>query len=388
MITISTLSEALRTYYLRTMVDQLDYAVNPFYAQIEKNSEEVDRETIKMVMRYGRTGNVVFRAEDGALPSSGNRSYLQVDYSTKNIYGRFQLSSKSMKIAQKSKESFINILEEQLESTLQDAKDQLGRSLFGDGNGILAGCSAEGPTTTLTPDTDPGLKYLAAGMVIDICDNTGTVKVSGRTITAVDDVAGTITISGANVTTLATDIIVITGNYGLEMTGLAAVLGTSSNLYGKARASYPFLKPNITAISGEIDELDIQKGMDDAQKRAGGQTDFIICNEGVKRAYQYLMNALRMNIDIMDLKGGYKAMSYNGVPLTHDKYCDAGVMYLLNKGDWKMHQIGDWNWLQEDGAVLKHVSGYAEYEAVLEYYGDLGCKVPSRQTKLTGITEH
>jgi hypothetical protein len=100
------------------------------------------------------------------------------------------------------------------------------------------------------------------------------------------------------------------------------------------------------------------------------------------------MSSLRSNIEIMTIKGGYKTMSYNGIPLVKDKYCPAGTMFQMEKGDFKLHKLADWDWLNNDGAILHRVANKPAYEATLVLYGDLGCRRPSGNTKLYGITEH
>lgn len=386
MIAISTLSDALRTYYLPAVVEQMNYATNAFYAAIEHNNEEVDGDTIKMAMKYGRQGGVGARDEQGNLPNPGNRNILQVQYGTKNIFGRLMITDKMIEIGKTNKAAFVNVLEMTLEDTLTDAKDQFGRMLYMDGNGKLATCTAQGPVNTLTLDS---VQYLCEGHIIDILDSVGTVKTSARTITVVDQANKQITIDGAAVTTLATDIIGITGNYGYELTGLDAIFKSTGVIYGKDRASYKFLAPNFSDnANAELDEIKLQAGIDTAEIRAGGTIDFLIGSYGIARAYQYLMNALRSNIEIMDLKGGYKTMSYNGLPFVRDKYSPVGVLWMLQKNDFKLHEIGDWNWMDKDGAILCRVSGKAAYEASLVKYGDLGCRRPSGQTKMYNIKEH
>ena len=90
----------------------------------------------------------------------------------------------------------------------------------------------------------------------------------------------------------------------------------------------------------------------------------------------------------MDLKGGYKAISYNGIPIVSDRFCPEGTMYLLNTDDFTLHQLCDWKWLEgEDGKVLKQVPGTPTYSATLVKYADLVCTRPCGQAMLTGITE-
>lgn len=388
MITMATLANALKTYYLPAVIDQMNYKVNAFYAAIESGSEEIFGSGIKMAMKYGRNGGVGSRAEDGVVPTASSRKMIQVDYATKNIYANIQITDKMIKVGNGPNQgSFVNVLNSLLEDCLTDAKDYFGKMLFGDGTGSIGVCTAEGPVTTMTLNATPGVQYLQEGMIIDVMATNNTVKYAGIEITAVDTTANTIT-SATTVTTLTTDYIVVSGSYNLELTGLKAIFAADGTLYGKAKTDYPFLVPNLLPNIGEIDELDIQKGIDYAEARGGGAIDFMFCGNGVKRAYQYLMNAIRHSHEVMELKGGYKVMTYNGIPLVNDKYCPAGQLYQMNKADFKLHQLGDWDWLDKDGDVLSRVATKAAYEATLVKYADLGCRKPSGQSLLSGIAEH
>jgi hypothetical protein len=388
MITMATLANALKTYYLPAVIEQMNYKVNAFYAAIDSGSEEVFGSAIKMAMKYGRNGGVGARDETGSVPTASSRKMLQVDYTTKNIYANIQVTDKMIKVGNgNNKGSFVNVLNSLIEDCLNDAKDYYGKMLFGDGIGSIGICTSEGPVTTMTLNATPGVMYLQEGMIIDIMATNNSVKYSALEITAVDTSAGTIT-TATTVTTLTTDYIVVSGSYNLELTGLKAIFASSGTIYGKSKTDYPFLVPNLITSVGELDELDLQKGIDDADARGGSDIDFMFCGNGVKRAYQYLMNAIRHNHEVMTLAGGYKVLTYNGIPLVSDKYCPAGEMYQMDKKDFKLHQIGEWDWLDKDGAVLSRVSGKAAYEATLVKYGDLGCRKPSGQTKLSGITEH
>ena len=391
-ITMDTLADALKTFYLPAIVNQMNYKINPFLSEIEQNSEEVVGSEIVMAMRYGRMGGAGNRTENGDLPTPGARKLKQVKYDTKNLFGRIMITDKMMKVGKEGKGSFANVLETMLEDTIEDNKDQFGRQLFGDGVGKLAMCTAQATVNTLTLaalSTDyEACQYFAEGLLIDILATNGTVKYEGREITMVDYTNGQITIDGTAVTTLATDFITISGNYGLELTGLAEVFKTTGTMYNVDKAVHKWIIPNIIAYNDEIDEIVIQKGFDLASRRGGGQVNFLICSDGVKRGYQNYQVLMKRNTEVLELKGGYKTLSYNGNPLTDDKYCQKKTLYGLVKEDFKIHQIGDWDWMDRDGKVLCRVSGKPAYEATLVKYGDLGCKRPAGQVKLTGITEH
>jgi hypothetical protein len=93
-------------------------------------------------------------------------------------------------------------------------------------------------------------------------------------------------------------------------------------------------------------------------------------------------------MDVMNLEGGYKALSYNGIPLMSDRFVEAGTMYVLNSKEFTLHQLCDWRWLEgEDGRVIKQIPGRAVYNATLVKYADIICDKPIGQAKLTGIAE-
>lgn len=95
-----------------------------------------------------------------------------------------------------------------------------------------------------------------------------------------------------------------------------------------------------------------------------------------------------MQTDMAELAGGYRTITYNGIPVVADRFCPAGTMYLLNTRDFCLHQLCDWKWLEgDDGKVLRQVPGKPLYTATLVKYADLICTRPCGQAMLTGITE-
>ena len=139
---------------------------------------------------------------------------------------------------------------------------------------------------------------------------------------------------------------------------------------------------------GAIDETVLQTAIDALEERAGSRVDFIVCSWGVKRALQKALGASRVQTDMTVLAGGYKAITYNGIPVVADRFCPDGTMYLLNTADFCLHQLCDWKWLEgDDGRVLRQVPGKPLYTATLVKYADLICTRPCGQAMLTGITE-
>lgn len=109
---------------------------------------------------------------------------------------------------------------------------------------------------------------------------------------------------------------------------------------------------------------------------------------GVKRALASYFNQYKTYIPSMEILGGYKALSFGGIPVVADRFCPSGTMYLLNTDDFCLHQLCDWQWLEgEDGKILRQVAGKPVYTATLVKYAELLCSRPFGQGVLTGITE-
>ena len=149
---------------------------------------------------------------------------------------------------------------------------------------------------------------------------------------------------------------------------------------------YPWLSPYQKTNAGEISDNLIQSAVDFLEEVSGSSVNYIACSSQVRRAYQEYLGAFRRNIDIMELAGGYKALTYNGIPVVADRFVEEDTMYLLNTDDFTMHQLCDWKWLEgEDGKVLKQNAGYPTYTATLVKYAELVCDKPNGQAKISGI---
>lgn len=241
---------------------------------------------------------------------------------------------------------------------------------------------------TVTAD---GVKNLIEGMVVDVLAAGGAPisGAKGRRVVAVDRAAKTFTLSGDALTGVAKDnFVCVQGSYNLELTGLGAIFKDTGSLYGLDRATHKWMIPYMQSSVGTLSEIVMQKAIDWLEERAGSRVDFIVCSWGVKRALQNLLSENRRSTDVEVLAGGYKAMTYNGIPVVADRFCPDGTMYLLNTSDFCLHQLCDWKWLEgDDGKVLKQIAGKPLYTATLVKYADLVCARPCGQAMLTGITE-
>ena len=387
MVTLQSAENALKTLYLGVVSDQLNTNVNPLLAAIEQTASDVWGKEIRKLAPYGINGGIGAGTETGDLPAAAENNYAQFVLTLKNLYGTIEISDKAIRASQNNAGAFVNLLNAEMEGLLKASKFNFGRMLYGDGTGTLTTVeSASGNNVVVA-----SVQNLIEGMVVDVLTSEGaSTGVAGRRITSIDRSSKTITLSGNAIpasTLTKGNIITVQGSYKNELTGLGAIFGTGSTLYGLSKTANKWLNPR-SYTSTAIDDVTIQKVIDEMDEVAGSKADFIVCSFGVKRAYQEYLTENKSNVDIRNLAGGYKAISYNGIPVVSDRFAPSGTMYVLDTTEFHLHQLCDWRWLEGDnGKIIRQVAGKPVYTATLVKYADLICDKPSGQAKISGITE-
>ena len=389
MVTLETAEKALKSVYLNVVADQLNVGVNPLLAKIEQTSADVwGKEIIKLVP-YGLNGGIGAGTETGSLPTPAPNNYDRFKLELKNLYGTIELSDKAIRASQSNTGAFVNLLNAEMEGLLKASKFNLGRMLYGDGSGTLAKV-AEAQTTASATIALDSVRNIMEGRVVDVISASGSAysDFTGVRVKSVDRVNKTITVETVATSKLAQgDSVTVQGSLNNELTGLGAIF-SDKDLYGLSRAGRSWLAPKTYSEVGAISSSKIQSAIDYVDEIAGSQIDFIVCSYDVRRKYLDHLALTRTNIDYMNLDGGFKALSYNGIPLIADRFVEEGDMYLLNSKDFKIHQLCDWRWLEGDnGKVIKQKAGSATYGATLVKYADMICDKPIGQVKLSGITD-
>ena len=384
MVTTQTADNVLKSYYLSAVTDQLNKSVNPFLAQIKKTTSDVWGRDVRKTVRIGLNGGIGAGTEDGTLPSSRGNRYAQFVTTLKNLYGTIEISDKAIRASASNEGAFVDLLNDEMKSLVESATCNFGRMLFGDGKGLFTAVTANSGNTYTCDD----VYLLSEGMVIDIF-NGSTKILNGGTISAVDRANNKITIEDASlegVTTVTNGKIYMHDSRGLELTGLKALF-ENELLYGIVRSNNAWIEPYKATEVGTLTENMLQKVIDTVEARSGSKINFIVTSPGVRRAFFEELSKYR-HIDTMELDGGFKAISFNGIPIVADRFCQKGTMYLLNTDDFGLHQLCDWQWLEgEDGKVLKQLADKPVFRATLVKYADLMCYRPAGQARLTGITE-
>lgn len=392
MVTLTTADNALRDVYLGVVSNQLNTSINPLLSRINQTTSDVWGKEIRKVAPFGINGGIGAGTEDGNLPESAGNNYEQFVLSLKNLYGKVEISDKAIRATENNAGNFVNVLNAELEGLIKASAFNFGRMLYGDGSGFLA----EIETNTDSSVTVDIVSNLIEGMVVDIVSSTGTQIKQSLRIRAIDRTNKEVYFTTSALSGLSTDSagykLCVQGSYNNEITGLGAIFKSTGSLYGLSRENYNWLIPYMKDISSstptDISDVVMQKAIDELDENANSKVDFIVCSSGVKRNYQNYLASYRSNINIMELAGGYKAISYNGIPLVSDRFVPANTMFLLNTSEFNLHQLCDWKWLEnEDGRIIKQTPGKATYQATLVKYADIICNKPSGQAKITGIKE-
>ena len=273
----------------------------------------------------------------------------------------------------------------------------MGRMLYGDGSGKLceirakSGTSSANETVVSAQESDGsynvvGTNNLIEGLVVDVYSPTGSIIETGLRIARVDRDGNKIKFSSSPTSTVTGKCaLYVQGSKDKEITGLGALF-SDKDIYGLSRADYPFLKPYTKNINGLIDEIVLQEAIDRLEMTAGSEVDYIACSASAKYAFQDYMAQYKRNIDVMELAGGFKTLSYNGIPLVYDRFAEDGSMYLLNTSAFKLHCLCDWRFLEtENGRILRQTAGKPTFTATLVKYCDLVCDKPNGQAKISGI---
>ncbi|MGD9901015.1 MAG: phage major capsid protein [Spirochaetales bacterium] len=386
MVTLTSAENALKTVYLGVVSNQLNTEANPLLSRIKQTTADVWGKEVRKLAPFGLNGGVGAGTEEGALPSAASNNYVQFVSELKNLYGTIELSDKAIRASSNNAGSFVNLLNAEMEGLVRASAFNFGRMLYGDGSGVIATVTAYSTETKLI--TVDSVRNLMEGMTIDTYTDAD-VKVTGKTarINYIDRANKQIKLSvDPDAATAAGYYFTVQNSKDLELTGLGKIFASDGSLYGVDRSEHSWMTPYMQGSVGGIGDTVIQTAIDYLEEVSGSDIDFIATSQKVKRAYQQYLATFRRNIDVMELAGGFKAISYNGIPVIADRFVAEDAMYLLDTSEFSLHQLCDWKWLEgEDGRIIKQMPGYATYTATLVKYADLICNKPSGQAKISGL---
>jgi len=382
---ISTVGNALKTYYTGPIIVQIDEQVGPVYTKIEKRIKEVAGNQFKWPLQYGRSGGVGARSEGGNLPNPSPRSYLQAAAIPKDMYARMAISDKLMRTSKISKASFADQLTLQMQDLTGDAKDMLRRNFCNDSTGVMGKVDANVTGAKNVVVKEGNIKWFYPGQRLDVLTAPATKSVDGVVLADVDYATNTI-VFASNVTVTANQIITLAGNYNNELVGLGEIFTADTTIYGINRADYSWFNPMLYPKNAAFDSMFLQEGIDDIRDYTGDEVDFIVCNSRSQRTYVDEQNTYKHNVNTMTVDGGFKVVTYNGIPFSVEPYYKDGIYDLLTTKNIHLDRLAEWDWMDDDGKILSRIAEKAAYEASMVCYEEMTCDKIRAQARISGVT--
>lgn len=352
-------------------------------SNLERVSDDIDigpPATARVPLRTGRNPGLGARGFRETLPTAYNSKWEKATIQLAYNYASFYIPGQYLKATGKEA-AFATFLTEEIEATTESAALDYNRQLYGDGTGVLAVCAAGGPSLTVTVDTT---KYLFLGQIVDIRDvATGTPVANGtnRTITAMTATTITLDAAGGTVTTAATDRVYNNGSRNNEIDGIRAMVSAGDPpkgpYQGLAVATQPLWAATIDTSAVDpsedywqsvIDKIDIASG-------TGGDPLIIITTHGIRAFFAKSLLADRRIIgDTMTLKGGFKAVTWNGNAIVAERDATPKRTDFINLTYVREYQMADWGFMDQAGSrLIVDPAGSDGYIARLFKYSNLGC---------------
>jgi hypothetical protein len=349
----------------------------------------------RIPIRISRNQGVGSRAENTVLPAPGNEGFTYITEPLRHHYGLFNITGQLLKASESNEGAFKRALTVETKGTTESLKMRVNIQAYGNGDGALGVVSgAAGPTTVIPVDTTVNFRV---GEIVDVYDISGAVWLAAaRTVTAVNRSGLTVTLSGANITVATGDLIVgassdsttsvPNNDYNAALTGLAKIVSNTGVLHGIDPATVPqWASTVVDAAGATVGEDLLRQVADSVGFESGDDQDMVgIWTRGMRNRYAQTLTSLKRftNEDSTTLRGGFKAILFDDKPMVIDDQCPPGTMYMLDTSSLFWSQSSDWEWMDQDGEVLKWEPRYDRYVAVLFKYANMGTYARNRHGKL------
>mgnify|MGYP003292979622 CR=1 FL=1 len=386
--TLVTFEKALKENYLPVWRNALSTEPTPLLGKIKKVKLTSDK--IVATAPVGLSGGFGFGAEGENTPAAGGVKFERFTTNSKDMYVNIAISAKAVRLTG-SGGAMANALDTEVKAAYETAKWNVGRSLFGNGDGILAQVTAASGTTITVDST----KFLKEGLIIDIYKTANEVTelpAPGARITSVDRAANTITVAFAKNehTAPTTGFITVQNSYNKEITGLGAIFDENvTTIYGVDRSENKYLFPTIVDANTDIDDSVIWDAVEGAETYKNSKIDMIMMGKSAYKHYiEYLRtNNVRVEAMTKEITGGFKAIEYafgnRTIDVVYDQFVPDEEAWCVDTSALELHtQEWDFAGLQ-GGGIFNLMEGHSIYRALLANYGDLICTNPGGCVRIT-----
>jgi hypothetical protein len=344
----------LKNFYQGPIVDQFNEDCN-IWRGAEKGKYPWSGSQVIRPLKVRRNPGIGATADGGALPQIGRQTTVQAIILAKYNYLRFGVTGPMIEASKSDVGSFVRAASFELEEGYNDLKSDCNRQLSWDGSGDLATVStAAAASTTVVlagrESTEPALKFLDVGSMVDIVTTAGVAVQSGLTIQSISSgnassLTATVVFDQA-VTASAGNVLIRSGSSGNEMQGLLTQLdGGTTTVFNVDRSTYVQSQGNCifatsdgtstgTALALNLNFL--QQAEDEAERRGGRGVNCLYTDFGTRRMYQKLLTADKRYVNVVKGDGGFSSedknyLEWNGKPWVADKDCPQRIFFLPDK---------------------------------------------------------
>lgn len=417
----ATFSAAMKTRFLPPIRDSLhkgkvllfgDPDANPGdFKGILASAEGISfvGNDFRIPLKAKRNQAVGFRSENETLPAPGASSYTYLTEPLRYAYGLVNITGQLLKAAASNEGAFVAAFKQEMDDTVITSKIDFNRAAYGDGTGTMATVRTDpgaGAFTVLDVNTSINFR---GGEVIDIVSTTGVQRdASARVVTGVVRTAGgqniTLSPSVTDTNIIVGDLIVRASSdstlaapnnsFNKEIQGLSSLVADTGTIHGVNPTTYPFWKSFQKSLGGALSDTELRNAKDSVMFESGADLesglDFaIITTRGIRRRYSdtLLANRQVQASQPVQLHGGFTALMFDENPIFVDDQCPQGSVFGLSLKDFFWAQMSDWDWMNEDGKVLKWESRRDRYISVLYKYCQLGVTSRNHHFKLLTVTD-
>ena len=399
--TLTNMEKALKENYLPVWRNGLTIEPSPLLGKIKKVKLTSDK--IVTSAPIGLSGGFGFGAEGHATPQAGRVPFERFETRAKDMYVNIALSAKSVRLTG-SGGSMANALDTEVKAAYETAKWNVGRSLFGNGSGILAYIEAVNNSNTFKLKTTYTVgdeevtipnahRLLKEGLIIDVyADGAkyGDVPQTGEAglrIKSVDRVNNTVTVYGNGVT-LEAGFITVQKSYGNEITGIGAIFDDNiDTLYGVKKSENKVIVPTTIQAEGDIDDTVLWDAIDGASTYKNSQIDTIIMGKAAYKHYIENIKTNQVEVTTKNMVGGFKSLAYQfanrEIDIVYEQFIPDDETWCLDSKALELH-TQEWDFADlQGGGIFNLMENSSVYRALLANYGDLVCTNPGGCVRIT-----
>lgn len=360
----------------------------------------------RMPYKSKRNPSVGFRSEHETLPAPGSSEYTYLQEPLRYAYALFNITGQLLKASESSEGAFKAAFKTEMDDTILSSKLDFNRAAHGDGSGKMCAVATNASSGATSVVVDSTINF-RAGEIVDFTTSAGVVVSAAHEVTNVNRSTKTLTISpalAANITagthfpvraSLDSTTSVPNNSLNKEIQGLESIVSATGTLHGLSPTRYSWWKSYVDSTGGAISDAKLRDAKDGVMYESGldlsgaGMQYALVTTRGIRRRYSDTLLSLKRFNDSQStvLHGGLTAIMFDENPIFVDDQCPIGTLYGLALDKFFWSQMSDWDWMEEDGKVLKWESRKDRYIAVLYKYCQLGTTARNAHFKLTGLTD-